>query len=88
MIKTCPLILEGVLRGPCSTWRLKYWVNLHVPYIICSKNAFLVKRQDVFGKVGAAASLVERISAVSEAAECYRAFDKGEVGKIVFDPWR
>jgi len=48
----------------------------------------LVKRQDVFGGVGQAASLVDRIVTFKDAIESYRAFDKGEVGKVIFDPWR
>lgn len=47
-----------------------------------------VKRQDVFGKVGETASLIDRIVDFSQAAESYRAFDKGEVGKVIFDPWK
>jgi hypothetical protein len=48
----------------------------------------LVKRQDVFGKVGDPASLIDRIVDFSQAPESYRAFDKGEIGKVVFDPWK
>ncbi|KAF8630891.1 hypothetical protein AX17_005249 [Amanita inopinata Kibby_2008] len=48
----------------------------------------LVKRQDVFGGVGEAASLIDKITDFSQAAESYRAFDKGEVGKVIFDPWK
>ncbi|KAF5382719.1 hypothetical protein D9615_002837 [Tricholomella constricta] len=47
----------------------------------------LVKRQDVFGGVGQAASLIDRIVSFKEATENYRAFDKGEVGKVIFSPW-
>ncbi|PPR07111.1 hypothetical protein CVT24_010947 [Panaeolus cyanescens] len=48
----------------------------------------LVKRQDVFGGVGQANSLIDRIVGFNEAAESYRAFDKGEIGKVIFDPWK
>jgi len=48
----------------------------------------LVKRQDVFGKVGDPASLIDKIVDFNQAAEGYRAFDKGEVGKVIFDPWK
>ncbi|PPQ77465.1 hypothetical protein CVT25_011335 [Psilocybe cyanescens] len=48
----------------------------------------LVKRQDVFGGVGETASLIDKIVSFDEAVESYRAFDKGEVGKVVFDPWK
>ncbi|KAF8635984.1 hypothetical protein AX15_000148 [Amanita polypyramis BW_CC] len=47
----------------------------------------LVKRQDIFGGVGEETSLIERVTGLSEAPESYRAFDKGQVGKTVFDPW-
>ncbi|PFH53888.1 hypothetical protein AMATHDRAFT_136465 [Amanita thiersii Skay4041] len=47
----------------------------------------LIKRQDVFGGVGQPASLIDNITDFKQAAECYRAFEKGEVGKIIFDPW-
>ncbi|KAJ3566113.1 hypothetical protein NP233_g7203 [Leucocoprinus birnbaumii] len=48
----------------------------------------LVKRQDVFGTVGEPASLIDRIVDLGQATESYRAFDKGEVGKVIFDPWK
>ncbi|KAH9480320.1 Medium chain reductase/dehydrogenase ucsI [Psilocybe cubensis] len=48
----------------------------------------LVRRQDVFGGVGEKASLIDKIVGFDEAVESYRAFDKGEVGKVIFDPWK
>lgn len=50
----------------------------------------LLRRQDVFGGVGSdsEASLIDRVAGLDEAAECYRAFDKGECGKIIFDTWK
>jgi hypothetical protein len=47
-----------------------------------------VKRQDIFGGVGGAASLVDKVVGFEQAVESYRAFDKGEVGKLIFDPWK
>lgn len=47
----------------------------------------LLRRQDVFGGVGKECSLVEKIVPMSEAAESYDLFNKGECGKILFDPW-
>ncbi|KAG6907856.1 hypothetical protein DXG01_007120 [Tephrocybe rancida] len=47
----------------------------------------LVKRQDVFGAVGKPASLIDRVVGINTAAESYRAFDKGEVGKVIFNLW-
>lgn len=47
----------------------------------------LLARQDVFGGVGEAASIVERVVSIDEAAEWYAKFDKGECGKVLFDPW-
>ena len=47
----------------------------------------LLKRQDVFGGIGEKASLIEKIVSFNEAAESYALFDKGKIGKILFDPW-
>jgi threonine dehydrogenase-like Zn-dependent dehydrogenase len=47
----------------------------------------LVKRQDVFGSVGGESSLVDKILPLSQAKEAYAAFEKGECGKVLFDPW-
>ncbi|KAJ3900175.1 chaperonin 10-like protein [Lentinula edodes] len=47
----------------------------------------LVKRQDVFGKVGTESSLIDRVVDIKQASEMYRAFDQGQVGKVLFDPW-
>ncbi|KAJ3830627.1 alcohol dehydrogenase [Lentinula raphanica] len=48
----------------------------------------LVKRQDVFGQVGTESSLIDRIVNIEQASEMYRAFDQGEVGKVLFNPWK
>lgn len=48
----------------------------------------LVRRQDVFGGVGEAASLVDKVVGFDEAVESYELFDKGKVGKVLFDPWK
>ncbi|KAJ2935171.1 hypothetical protein H1R20_g1978, partial [Candolleomyces eurysporus] len=48
----------------------------------------LVKRQDIFGTIGQPASLIDKIVDFGQAEESYRAFDKGEVGKVLFDPWK
>lgn len=47
-----------------------------------------VKRQDVFGGVGEAASLIDRVVKFTEAVDSYEQFDKGKVGKVIFDPWK
>ncbi|KAJ3935115.1 MAG: chaperonin 10-like protein [Lentinula lateritia] len=47
----------------------------------------LVKRQDVFGKVGTESSLIDRVVDIKQASEMYKAFDQGQVGKVLFDPW-
>ena len=49
---------------------------------------FPVKRQDVFGSAGQPESLIDRVVGMDEAPESYRAFEKGEVGKIIFDLWK
>ncbi|KAI0364278.1 GroES-like protein [Pilatotrama ljubarskyi] len=46
----------------------------------------LLKRQDVFGGVGAGASLIDRIVGFDQAVEMYKLFDKGQCGKVLFDP--
>ncbi|KDQ17588.1 hypothetical protein BOTBODRAFT_29760 [Botryobasidium botryosum FD-172 SS1] len=48
----------------------------------------LVRRQDVFGGVGEPASLIDRIVGFDEAVTSYDLFDKGKVGKVLFDPWK
>ncbi|TCD60034.1 hypothetical protein EIP91_010855 [Steccherinum ochraceum] len=50
--------------------------------------SILAKRQDVFGGIGEDASLIDRVVGLSEAVEMYEMFDKGRVGKVLFDPWR
>lgn len=52
------------------------------------KNNLTVKRQDVFGGIGQSYSLIDRVVDFSQAEESYRAFDRGEVGKVIFDPWK
>ncbi|KIY70786.1 alcohol dehydrogenase [Cylindrobasidium torrendii FP15055 ss-10] len=47
----------------------------------------LVKRQDVFAGVGTDASLVDRIVGMGDAVEMYKLFDKGDIGKVLFQPW-
>jgi len=56
--------------------------------------ALLVKRQDIFGGVGGeglegevGVNLIEKIVGLDEAVEAYDKFDKGLVGKVLFDPW-
>ncbi|KAI0630915.1 chaperonin 10-like protein [Trametes polyzona] len=46
----------------------------------------LLKRQDVFGGVGTAASLIDRVVGFDEAVDMYKLFDKGHCGKVLFDP--
>lgn len=48
----------------------------------------LIKHQDVFGTFGDERSLVEKIVGLAEARESYDMFDKGLVGKVLFDPWK
>ncbi|OCH86982.1 hypothetical protein OBBRIDRAFT_760445 [Obba rivulosa] len=47
----------------------------------------LLKRQDVFGGAGKEADLIDRVVRLDDAPEWYRVFDKGECGKVLFDPW-
>lgn len=77
------------------TGRQCYNKNISLDFGRCPARAMfppafdlLVKRQDIFGGVGQPASLIDRIVDFSRAAESYRAFDKGQVGKVIFDPWK
>ncbi|OSC97355.1 hypothetical protein PYCCODRAFT_1419555 [Trametes coccinea BRFM310] len=47
----------------------------------------LLKRQDVFGGVGTDSSLIEKVVALDQAVDMYKLFDKGDCGKILFNPW-
>lgn len=47
----------------------------------------LRRRQDIFAGIGEPTSLIDRIMSIDEAPEAYKLFDKGEVGKVIFDPW-
>ncbi|PPR01143.1 hypothetical protein CVT26_016044, partial [Gymnopilus dilepis] len=77
------------------TGRQCYAKNVSLDFGRCPARAMfppafdlLVKRQDVFGGVGQPASLVDKVVGLDQAPEMYRAFDKGEVGKVIFDPWK
>ncbi|KAG6837621.1 hypothetical protein H0H93_006142 [Arthromyces matolae] len=61
-------------------------IRVHGLYAPHAPN-YQVKRQDVFGTIGEPASLIDRVVGFDVAAESYRAFDKGEVGKVIFKPW-
>lgn len=91
------IVSVGVHGAPLLpvTGRQLYNKNVSLDFGRCPARAMfplafdlLVKRQDVFGKVGETASLIDRIVEFSQAAESYRAFDKGEIGKVIFDPWK
>lgn len=62
------------------------YVNIQT--ILALLTALPVKRQDIFGGVGQPESLIDKIVNFDEAVESYRAFDKGEVGKVIFSPWK
>ncbi|KAI0759271.1 chaperonin 10-like protein [Trametes elegans] len=47
----------------------------------------LLKRQDVFGGVGTDSSLIDQVVSLDKAVEMYELFNKGQCGKILFDPW-
>ncbi|TDL15571.1 alcohol dehydrogenase [Rickenella mellea] len=48
----------------------------------------LLRRQDVFGKVGGDEALVDRVVGIDDAEEAFTRFEKGEWGKVIFDPWK
>lgn len=66
----------------------EYQFNSDVVDYYSLKKITTVKRQDIFGSVGLPASLIDKVVDFSQASESYRAFDKGEVGKVIFDPWK
>ena len=89
--RTSPWTLEGVRRMLCSRLHLTYWVgstNSIPTLFFFKKRPLTVKRQDIFCSVGHPSSLIDRVVDFSQAAESYRAFDKGEIGKVIFDPWK
>jgi len=46
----------------------------------------LLRRRDVLGTIGES-GVVDRIVPLSDAVRAYEAYEKGEYGKVVFDPW-
>ena len=46
----------------------------------------LLRRRDVLGAIGES-GVVDRIVPLSDAVRAYEAYEKGEYGKVVFDPW-
>jgi hypothetical protein len=66
----------------------EFQINSDLDYFLKKKTFQTVKRQDIFGSVGYPTSLIDKVVDFSQAAESYRAFDKGEVGKVIFDPWK
>jgi hypothetical protein len=45
-----------------------------------------LRRRDVLGTIGES-GVVDRIVPLSDAVRAYEAYEKGEYGKVVFDPW-
>ncbi|KIM78518.1 hypothetical protein PILCRDRAFT_98402 [Piloderma croceum F 1598] len=86
--------VHGASQMP-FTGRQLYAKNISFDFGRCPVRAMfpmalelLVKRQDVFGDVGKETSLVDKIVGFNEAAKSYEEFDKGKVGKVLFDPWK
>ena len=46
----------------------------------------LLRRRDILGTIGES-GVVDRIAPLSDAVRAYEAYEKGECGKVVFDPW-
>jgi hypothetical protein len=88
IIRMCRLTLVVVPLERCSPWHSICLVGEVISYLQMCVTLFLVKRQDVFGGVGQPESLIDKLVDFDSAAESYRAFEKGEVGKIIFDPWK
>jgi threonine dehydrogenase-like Zn-dependent dehydrogenase len=47
----------------------------------------LIANIGVFGDVGGKAGLVERVISMKDAKVWYEKFEKGDCGKVLFDPW-
>ncbi|KAI0319843.1 chaperonin 10-like protein [Amylostereum chailletii] len=85
----------GVHQAPAVpfTGRELYNHNATLEFGRCSVRAvfpaalrLLLKRRDVLGVVGEG-GVVERVVPMSKAVEAYEKFERGEWGKVVFDPW-
>jgi threonine dehydrogenase-like Zn-dependent dehydrogenase len=86
--------VHGAQQMP-YTGRQLYAKNISFDFGRCPVRAMfpmaldlLVKRQDVFGGVGEDSSLVDKVVGFDEAVKSYEEFDKGTVGKVLFDPWK
>ncbi|ESK91248.1 alcohol dehydrogenase [Moniliophthora roreri MCA 2997] len=86
--------VHGAAQIP-FTGRQLYNKNISLDFGRCPARAMvplaaelLLKRQDVFGEVGTASSLIDRVTSLDEAPEMYRKFERGDVGKVLFDPWK
>ncbi|KAI0031854.1 chaperonin 10-like protein [Vararia minispora EC-137] len=85
----------GVHQAPAIpfTGRELYNANATLEFGRCSVRAvfpaalrLLLKRRDIFGIIGDS-GLVERVVGLDDAPEAYEKFNRGEWGKVVFDPW-
>jgi len=45
-----------------------------------------LRRRDILSVIGES-GVVDRIVPMSDAVRAYEVFEKGEYGKVVFDPW-
>jgi hypothetical protein len=45
-----------------------------------------LRRRDILSAIGES-GVIDRIVPLSDAVRAYEAFEKGEYGKVVFDPW-
>ncbi|THH17377.1 hypothetical protein EW146_g3429 [Bondarzewia mesenterica] len=85
----------GVHQAPPVpfTGRELYGLNATLAFGRCSVRAvfgaaagLLARRRDVLGVIGTH-GVVERVCPLSDAVRAYNLFEKGEWGKVVFDPW-
>ncbi|KAF8195486.1 chaperonin 10-like protein [Pholiota molesta] len=70
------------------TGRQCYNKNVSLDFGRCPARAMFPLAFDLLGEVGEEASLIDRVVGFEGAAEVYAQFDKGTVGKVVFDPWK
>ncbi|KAJ3762110.1 chaperonin 10-like protein [Lentinula raphanica] len=70
------------------TGQALYNKNISFDFGRCPARAMFPLAFELLGMFGTESSLIDRIVNIEQASEMYRAFDKGEVGKVLFDPWK
>ncbi|EDR13725.1 uncharacterized protein LACBIDRAFT_244943 [Laccaria bicolor S238N-H82] len=91
LVRAFGIVVSVGVHGPPPlpfTGRQCYNKNVSLDFGRCPARAMFPLAFDLLGFIGEPASLIDRVVDFTEAADSYRAFDKGEVGKVIFDPWK